>query len=79
MHWTFEAAYGRTYSHLKFALTDLNGGKDFMIANVTSPDRGRYISLRDLKPGDTVELHSRGSALGVARVVLDGKLKAVPA
>ena len=44
-------AYGRDYKSAAKALEDWKAGKDF-----THEPSGRMISVRDCKPGDSVEL-----------------------
>lgn len=52
---TLVPAYGRDYTSKKAALADFNAGKDFQIADMSSPWDGKYASIRDLS-GYTVNI-----------------------
>lgn len=41
---TVTPAYGRDYKSAKAALADWNAGKDFVIADISDPDDGRYVN-----------------------------------
>ena len=40
-------AYGRDYATAQAALAAWYDGKDFQISDISSPDNGRYCSIRD--------------------------------
>ena len=44
---TVQPAYGRDYKSAKQALADWAKGNDFRINQLSHPDNGRYISIRD--------------------------------
>lgn len=50
-YFTASPAYGRDYKSAAQARADWDAGKDF-----THEPSGRMMSLRDCKPGDSVEL-----------------------
>jgi len=59
MAWlTVVPAYGRDYKSAKAAKVDWESGKDFQIADISSPDNGRYVSKNDLEGSniDTVKV-----------------------
>ena len=45
---TLTPAYGRDYSNATDAITDYLDGKDFIYHDVTTKDKGKYCSCRDL-------------------------------
>lgn len=49
-------AYGRDYKSAKEAKTAFLEGKDFIYNNIISPYNGKYCSVRDGKPGETVTI-----------------------
>ena len=52
---TVTPAYGRDYKSAKAAKADWTAGKDFVIADMFSPDDGRYINREDaLKSGVSI-------------------------
>lgn len=46
-HLTVVPAYGRDYKSARAVREDWAAGKDFRIADLSSPDDGRYINNRD--------------------------------
>ena len=54
MHYIIGPAYGRDYLKSTDAIAAFVKGVDFMNHTYTIP--GRYMSVRDLKAGDTVEI-----------------------
>lgn len=52
MFLTLVPAYGRDYKSAKEVQADWDADKDFMIADMSSPDDGRYINKQQTKPGD---------------------------
>lgn len=59
MAWlTIIPAYGRDYKSIKAVKADWEANKDFQIADMSSPDDGRYVSKIDLSGSniDTVKV-----------------------
>lgn len=56
MHITLTPAYGRDYKSKAAVEKDFIDGKDFRICDMSSPDDGRYCSIRDFKKGDKVTI-----------------------
>jgi hypothetical protein len=46
---TLIPAYGRDYKSAKAVKADFDAGKDFMIADFSSPDDGRYVNKSQLR------------------------------
>jgi hypothetical protein len=46
---TLVPAYGRDYRSAKEAKASFLAGEDWQIADISSPDDGRYVSHRELK------------------------------
>jgi len=57
MHYVVGPAYGRDYLKSTDAIAAFVKGVDFKNHTYTQP--GRYMSVRDLKAGDTVEIRFR--------------------
>lgn len=53
---TVTPAYGRDYKSKADAIADWNGGKDFIIADISSPDDGRMCSCRDFPESQKIQL-----------------------
>jgi len=51
---TLTAAYNRNYTSKKAVLADFDGGKDFVINDITSRYDGKYTSVRDIADGERV-------------------------
>lgn len=73
---TVVPAYGRSYATAEDATTDWLGGKDFQIADISSPWNGAYTSIRDHKGLDvTIKIryfrHERFVLVRGGKVVLD--------
>lgn len=49
-------AYGRDYRSKASVEADFRNGKDFRIADISSPDDGRYCSCRDFQKGTRVTI-----------------------
>lgn len=52
---TLTPAYGRDYKSAKAVKADFEANKDFVIADIMSPDCGRYASKTDLS-GEEVRI-----------------------
>lgn len=44
---TIVPAYGRDYKSARAAKDDWTAGKDFLIADMSSPHDGRYVNVKD--------------------------------
>jgi hypothetical protein len=53
---TLTPAYGRDYRTKRDALSDFAAGKDFILADYSSPWDGKPVSRQDLPAGSTVNL-----------------------
>ena len=53
---TLVPAYGRDYKSKGDAEKDFRDGKDFQIADISSPDDGRYCSVTDFSTGTPLNL-----------------------
>ena len=53
---TLTPAYGRDYRSKTACLNDLTSGKDFIINDIQSRWDGKPISIRDMRPGETVKV-----------------------
>lgn len=51
---TIIPAYGRDYPTAKAVKADWKAGKDFRIADMSSPYDGRYVNCQDCKPGEKI-------------------------
>jgi len=49
-------AYGRDYKSKKALMADFDANKDFLIADISCPDDGRYVNKEQLKPGTMVQV-----------------------
>jgi hypothetical protein len=56
---TLVPAYGRDYKSKKEVMADWDGGKDFRICDVSSPDDGRYLNK------DNAVKTMKGTALNI--------------
>lgn len=68
-------AYGRDYKSKKEIEGSLVGGLDFLIADVGSPDNGRYINLPQIKEAGFTHLNVRYSKLRKIAVIEVEKLR----
>ena len=53
---TLTPAYGRDYKSAAAAVADLQSGKDFILADFSSPWDGMPINKRDIPAGTTVRI-----------------------
>ena len=66
---TLIPAYGRDYKSKAAALADFEAGKDFMIADFSHPDDGRYANKADLPDGAVLNIrYKRLTMLCVVKV-----------
>lgn len=49
-------AYGRDYKSKTEVFEAWTGGKDFQVADVSSPYNGAYTSIRDFSTGDRITI-----------------------
>ena len=57
---TLTPAYGRDYKSAAAAVADLQSGKDFLLADRSSPWDGKPINKRDIPAGTTVRIRFAG-------------------
>jgi len=50
---TLTPAYGRDYKTAKAAKADFHAGKDFIVADISDPDDGRYVNKEQLTGDNT--------------------------
>tara|TARA_R110002110_G_C12990958_1_gene674722 strand:- start:238 stop:459 length:222 start_codon:yes stop_codon:yes gene_type:complete len=61
MTMTLIPSHGRDYTSKAKVLADWNSGKDFTIADMSSPDDGRYINLEDAqRDGGSFSIRYKG-------------------
>lgn len=53
---TLTPAYGRDYKTKKAVLTDWNDDRDFIIADFSHPDDGRYANRPQFNTGDRIQI-----------------------
>lgn len=68
-------AYGRDYKSKKEIEGSLVGNLDFLIADISSPDNGRYINLPQIEEAGFTHLHVRYAKLSKITVVEVKKLQ----
>ena len=66
-------AYGRVYSTEREAIKDWQDGKDFIFLNPSSTFNGRYCSIRDFGPDDSLQVKF-GRGFLVKTMVVPDKL-----
>jgi len=57
---TLTPAYGRDYKSAAAAVADLQSGKDFILADFSSPWNGKPINKRGIPAGTTVRIRFAG-------------------
>lgn len=62
-------AYGRDYKSKKAVEADWKAGKDFMIADMSSPHDGRYINLQDAKQAGIKQVKVRFKKLRSVTII----------
>lgn len=60
MYMTLVPAYGRDYKSSKEVKQDWANGKDFRIADMSSPDNGRYVNKQNAPTGATLNIRFKG-------------------
>jgi len=57
---TVTPAYGRDYKSAKAAKADWHDGKDFVIADISSPWDGKPMSIRDVSENEQIMIRYKG-------------------
>lgn len=66
---TLLPAYGRDYKSKAEVIADFDSDRDFIIADVVSPDHGRYVNRPQIPKGTTVNIrYARNTKVCVIEV-----------
>ena len=66
---TLTPAYGRDYKSRQTVINDLRANRDFVVADIVSPDCGRVINLEALRSCDIKQVRVRHAGLRRVSVI----------